>query len=97
MVVCNLDFESIIRVPREVDPPLFVDSDGVLPVTISPESLQPVAGRSTEILQGLGIVQHPKFAQSDGLHVSGKPTYSLATVYALRVFIRKRFDHYLSI
>jgi hypothetical protein len=43
--------------PAKANPKLIVDSDAVLPLPVSLQSLEPIAGRNPEILQDVGLVQ----------------------------------------
>jgi len=51
--------------PPEADTPLIIDSDTVLPRTITAQTLKPVARRNPKILQTTRGVNLPQLAQRD--------------------------------
>jgi len=72
MIVCDLHLVGIALMPCKAHPPLIVDAYGVLPFSFSFEFLQPVARWRTEVLYGLGVIQHPQLSKCGLLDVGGK-------------------------
>jgi len=53
MVVHNLDVQCARQRPAKTDPELVVDADAVLPCTISPQRLQPIARWYSQIVEAI--------------------------------------------
>src|SRR5262245_6072583 len=49
VVVRDFNVEGVSASPYEADPPLIVDPDAVLTLSISPQGLEPVSGRHPEV------------------------------------------------
>ena len=65
MVVNDLNPFWTSVAPLEADTPLIIDSDTVLPRTITAQTLKPVARRNPKILQTTRGVNLPQLAQRD--------------------------------
>jgi hypothetical protein len=52
MIIGNFDRLSAIRMPLKTDTPLFVDPDGVLPLTVWAQGLQVIGRRNSQIFEG---------------------------------------------
>ena len=65
MVVNDLNPFWTSVAPPEADTPLIIDSDTVLPRTITAQTLKPVARRNPKILQTTSGVNLPQLAQRD--------------------------------
>ena len=65
MVVNNLNPFWTSVAPLEADTPLIIDSDTVLPRTITAQTLKPVVRRNPKILQTTRGVNLPQLAQRD--------------------------------
>ena len=65
MVVTDLNPFWTSVAPPEADTPLIIDSDTVLPRTITAQTLKPVARRNPKILQTTRGVNLPQLAQRD--------------------------------
>ena len=65
MVVNDLNPFWTSVAPPEADTPLIIDSDTVLPRTITAQTLKPVARRNPKILQTTRGVNLPQLAQRD--------------------------------
>jgi hypothetical protein len=50
----------------KADTPLVIDTDAPLTFAVSLQSLQPVAGRRTEVFKPIGIVKHLQLAFGNG-------------------------------
>jgi len=73
VVVEDLNIEGVAVLPAEADPPLIVDTDIVLFLTISRESLESVTRRHPQIRQGLGRVENQELLQCGAAYVWRKP------------------------
>ena len=60
MVIADLDVVRSIRSPDEADSPLVVDTNAVLSGPVASESLQSVARWASQVVQGVGRIQHEK-------------------------------------
>ena len=65
MVVNDLNPFWTSVAPLEADTPLIIDSDTVLPRTITAQTLKPIARRNPKILQTTRGVNLPQLAQRD--------------------------------
>ena len=63
MVVNDLNPFWTSIAPREADTPLIIDSDTVLPCTITAQTLEPVARRNPKILETTRSVDLTQLAQ----------------------------------
>jgi len=63
VVVDDLDVPGVTPRPAEADPPLVVDSDAVLALSIALERLEPVSRRDLEILERLRSIQDEELPQ----------------------------------
>jgi hypothetical protein len=72
VVIDDLHVVSICSFPAETDAPLVVDPDAVLSGPISPQNLQPVAGRNPQILKRLCPVQHEELSEGSPVQVVGQ-------------------------
>lgn len=68
MVIDDADLAALPVVPDETDAPLVVDPDAVLALAASLQRLQPVGRRNAQVVEPLGVVQHPQFAPRDVLN-----------------------------
>jgi hypothetical protein len=50
VVIHNLHFVGMTLTPNEADPPLVVDSNGMLSVPVAPQCLQMIPGRGSQNL-----------------------------------------------
>ena len=60
VIVDDFDTVGTSCRPDEADAPLPIDADAVLPCAVAFQGLQLAIRRHGEILQHLGIVQHPQ-------------------------------------
>jgi hypothetical protein len=65
MVIDDLYVVGAISAPNKTDPPLIIDADAVLPSAATPQSLQPVSRRDTQIGKGVGIIDHIQLSGRD--------------------------------
>ena len=83
MVVDNLNLFGAAVAPYEAYPPLVVDPDRVLSLTVALECLEPIARRLTQIIQRTGVVEQQQLTTRlpfDGT----KSRYILVRQQALR-------------
>src|SRR5271155_5337700 len=57
MIIDNFYIERVTVLPSETDAPLVINADAVLTRPIPKQSLEPVPGRHSQIIEGLRIVQ----------------------------------------
>jgi hypothetical protein len=65
VIVRYFDIVSILLMPHEANPILVVDPDAVLPMPVSLEFFQPIAGRNSEIVPVPSRIQQRKFSFGD--------------------------------
>jgi hypothetical protein len=73
MIVNDFNIVGTIRRPDKTDAPLIIDPDRVLPGAVSPEQFEPVAGRTAQIVQPHGGIQHFQLALGDPLNLNKSP------------------------
>lgn len=96
MVIDNLNVGGISRAPAEADPPLLVDADAVLPLSVTPELLESVAGGEPQIVEDHGSIKHPEFPKGDPLHIRPKLLDGFTPEQALSVAVSETLDHIAS-
>ena len=62
MIIHNPDFFGTRISPSEHDSPLVIDPDGVVSFQITLETFQAITGRTPEILQVSGVMEHVEFS-----------------------------------
>jgi hypothetical protein len=60
--------------PDKTNSPLFVDTNRMLPVSLAPQSFQPVTWRHTKIVESSCIIQQAQFPQRDRLNIWREPS-----------------------
>lgn len=77
MIVDNFNVKRVSIFPQEANPPLVIDPNAVLPLTISTQRFEPVARRGGQIAQfrrRVELSQLPQSGPFDGLEAPrGKP------------------------
>jgi hypothetical protein len=68
MIVNNFNMVRIVFLPAEADAPLVIDPNAPLAAAAAFERFQSGAGKSSQISQPLGIMQHTQFPQCHSLH-----------------------------
>ena len=70
MVIDDLDRISLTIIPYETDTPLIVDPDTMLSLSSAFQCLKAIGWWYSEVLQLLGIVQHPEFPARNSLDIA---------------------------
>lgn len=63
MIVADLNLRCIRSCPTETDPPLIIDSDGVLSLSVTFQCLESVNRRDSHILQDVRLIQLDKLPE----------------------------------
>jgi hypothetical protein len=92
VIVCDLDIVGAIRHPSETDAPLVVDSDAMLPRTITFQFLQAIARRSQQVLESAALSSIVSF-RSATLRITGELSDGIPGKQALCLLIPKTSDH----
>ena len=93
VVVHDLDVVgAAVRRPPEADPPLVVDPDAVLPLAVTPQRFEAVAGRDTQGHQCSGGVDLQQLASRDPLDVP-EPDDGPAVEQGLGISAGEGADH----
>lgn len=87
MVVNDLNPFWTSVAPLEADTPLIIDSDTVLPRTITAQTLKPVARRNPEVFQTTRSINLAQLAQRDARNTRVKGRDSLPRKQALSLTI----------
>src|SRR5437868_12824238 len=78
VIIDDLDLVRMAFLPDKANPPLIVDPDRVLPASITSESLKPIGGRHTQIIEPSGIVEKTQLAKRASLNVRRQPATGVA-------------------
>jgi len=70
VIVGDLNLEGVALPPDEANPPLVVDPNAVLALTISKEFLEAISRRNAQVCQGTRCLQNPKFDVGPTLDVT---------------------------
>jgi hypothetical protein len=92
VIIDDLHLISVTLSPLETDAPLIIDSDAVLTPTGTMKFLQTIAGRDTQVLQRLRVVQHYELA-TGGVLDTLKAWTALAVEERFRIFAPERPNH----
>lgn len=93
MVVNDLDLPGFTVSPNETDAPLFVDADTALPLAITPQDLQPIAGWYTQVVQPVGCLNNQELRPCMPLDLHGQTTNSPTDENGRRTFVGKALNH----
>jgi hypothetical protein len=78
MIVGDFDVPCCAVVPHKAEPPLIVDADTVLTLTISAQNFQTVARRRAEIVELTRGIQRQKLRADPALKLGRKPAHRIA-------------------
>jgi hypothetical protein len=93
MVVNDLDLMGIAFQPSEVDAPLVIDPNTVLPSAASSQLLEPVPPRHAQIIESLSGIDEYKPAQHGALELARISADALPLEETLSVPITEALDH----
>jgi hypothetical protein len=92
VVINNFDLVGVSIAPHETDPPLIVNANAVLTLSISVQRLQPVARRSGQVAQLRCAIELPQFSTSHAFNCPKAPAgHPLMQSAGLRT--TERLDH----
>lgn len=69
MIVDNLDLVGMAVLPHETDPPLVIDPDAMLPLSVTSQCLESIAWRHPQVLKQRRSVQLSQFPEGYSLDV----------------------------
>ena len=87
MIVTDLDSGRCAVVPDKTYPPLIIDPDTPLPLTITRQFFKTVLRGHEEVINRAGIVEHPQFTPCNQLYVLWKSSGKLPIEDFLRLTI----------
>jgi hypothetical protein len=93
MVVDDFHVVGVAIPPHEADAILIIDSDAVLALALAVQSLQPVSGRHTQIIQRHGGMQQEELLQCLHFQIGGNPSASPRFPKLLRIRIPEACYH----
>jgi hypothetical protein len=93
MIIDDLDVKGMPFTPPERDPPLLVDPDAVLALSITLQSLELIRTWNRKVLQLSSRVQLLQLHQRPLLNVARNPLGVLATPNPLSLLASEGFDH----
>lgn len=92
MVIDNLNVSRVSGIEAKTDAPLIVDANAPLPVTVSREPLQPVAGRNAQIFHHCCLVKYRQLSHRACRNV-GKARYTATVEQAFGVGAMEVCNH----
>jgi hypothetical protein len=93
VIIYNLYFVSVLALPTKTNAPSVIDSDAMLPGTITDELFQPVPGCGLQIIQGFSRIEEQQLPQSPSLNIGRQAPRALAPKHLLRLTISKVAYH----
>ncbi len=93
MVVDDFHVVGIAIPPHEADAILIIDSDTVLALALAVQSLQPVSGRHTQIIQRHRGMQQEELLQCPHFQIGGNASASPRLPKLLRIRIPEASCH----
>ena len=90
MIVGDLDIPGRAIAPYKAEPPLIVDANAVLALTIAAQSLQTVTGRHPQIVQLPGGINAQKLRAGAPLNLYRKPSHPVARKDRSRYVLSRR-------
>jgi hypothetical protein len=71
VIINDFDAICVTLLPFETDPPLIIDPNAVLPLTISMQPLQLVSGRTAKVIERFCRIQQQKSSQGHTMYSAG--------------------------
>ena len=93
MIVDDLDVESMPVTPLETDPPLLVDPNAVLALSITLQRLELLRARNRKVFQDSGRIQLLQLHQCPLLDVARNTLGVLAAPHLAGFLATRGFDH----
>ena len=93
MIVGHLDVPRGVISPHKAEPPLIVDADTVLTLTVAAQSLKVIAGRYAKIVELFGGINRQKLRACAPLNLRRKSPHSVACKDRGRALVREAPDH----
>ena len=93
MVITDLDIVCIAFDKPEAYAPLIIDGDGMLPFSVAPESVKPIAGRYLQVVQPNGEIQILQLSSCSSGDFRRKPLGPSGGVQILGTSVPERLDH----
>ena len=78
MIIDDLDVIGVAIAPCKADAPAVIDPNAILSGSIPSQLFQAVGGGNLQIMEGMRIIKHAQFPQSDLLDVRWQPAGALA-------------------
>jgi hypothetical protein len=92
VIIDDLNLTSVAPAPYKAEPPPIVDPDAVLASAAAMQFLQAIAGRNSQVLQRLRVVQHRELA-TRGVLDTPKARTALAVEERFGVLASERLNH----
>lgn len=93
MVIADLDVVGITIDKAKADTPLIIHRDGILPLSVVPESVKTIAWRYPEIIETRRTVDVLQLAYSSPCNVSGKSLRSPSSEQTASTSICEGLDY----
>ena len=93
VIVDDFNVVRIRAFPSEAHPPLVIDSNTVLPLSIAAKFLQSIARRHPQFLERFRRVDGDELTEHDAPEISREPPHRLSRKQPFGVAIAERLDH----
>jgi hypothetical protein len=97
MIIDYLHLIDVALFPNKADAPPVVNSDTVLACPVALKKFKAVSRRNSKVFQGLRLMEHPQFAQTDTLNFRSQFPGGFSVKESLRFPILEPFDHKMNL
>jgi hypothetical protein len=93
MVINDFNVKGMSVFPAEAHPPLIINTDAVLPSSITFEQFQPIVRRNSQVIYTARPIKLSKFALRDAFNID-ESCCAFALEQRLRIWTLKRPNHH---
>ena len=93
MIVGDFHIQGIAVSPAEADPPLIVDPDAVLTLSIPGQLFKAIPGRNSQIGQSIGGVKHEKLLQGRAVNILRELSRAFTVEYPFGLWVFEAPNH----
>jgi len=93
MIICNLNTIGTSVNPDKAHPPLIIDPNAVLSLTVALEGFQTIGRRNAQVRQVSGIIEHSQLASGDFLDIAWYAARYLTFPYLFSLPVAESLDH----
>ena len=93
MIINYFDLIDVPLVPYKADSPPVIDSDTILPQTVSLKTFKAVSRRNSQVVKGLCPIEHTQFPESNSLNFRWQFSQRFAVKESFRLLILETLNH----